>query len=189
MGDWFTFVDQLTSPFPFSLLILPSSSKFEPPLPVLWSTNGFYSPPENGNRRRRIRFTLQAIAQSPNSHTCLSLPLICAYRFDCFCIQSTRVSYSTGPYQCLWRWSCVPHLQSDLRFVQRSNIQVSFAVRKVINCFSYSFRHFLEVLWLILNVSAIDWCRYVSTPWLSSPHLQTILLNLLVKTPSFSYKR
>ncbi|KAJ9552371.1 hypothetical protein OSB04_016416 [Centaurea solstitialis] len=31
--------------------------------------------------------------------------------------------------------------------------------------------------------------RYVSTPWLSSPHLQTILLNVLVKTPSFSYKR
>ncbi|KVH88552.1 putative AB-hydrolase YheT [Cynara cardunculus var. scolymus] len=31
--------------------------------------------------------------------------------------------------------------------------------------------------------------RYVATAWLSSPHLQTILLNVLVKTPSFSYKR
>ncbi|KAK9077067.1 hypothetical protein SSX86_005402 [Deinandra increscens subsp. villosa] len=31
--------------------------------------------------------------------------------------------------------------------------------------------------------------RYLATPWLSSPHLQTILLNVLVKTPSFSYKR
>ncbi|CAI9304380.1 unnamed protein product [Lactuca saligna] len=31
--------------------------------------------------------------------------------------------------------------------------------------------------------------RYFSTPWLSSPHLQTILLNVLIKTPKFSYKR
>ncbi|KAK9069624.1 hypothetical protein SSX86_011528 [Deinandra increscens subsp. villosa] len=31
--------------------------------------------------------------------------------------------------------------------------------------------------------------RYFSTPWLSSPHLQTILLHLLVKTRDFSYKR
>ncbi|XP_071736855.1 embryogenesis-associated protein EMB8-like [Rutidosis leptorrhynchoides] len=31
--------------------------------------------------------------------------------------------------------------------------------------------------------------RYLATPWLSSPHLQTILLNVLVKTPSFTYKR
>ncbi|CAI9304383.1 unnamed protein product [Lactuca saligna] len=31
--------------------------------------------------------------------------------------------------------------------------------------------------------------RYFATPWLSSPHLQTILLNVLVKIPSFSYKR
>ncbi|KAK1440371.1 hypothetical protein QVD17_06196 [Tagetes erecta] len=31
--------------------------------------------------------------------------------------------------------------------------------------------------------------RYFSTPWLSSPHLQTILLHLLVKTQNFNYKR
>ncbi|XP_076947453.1 embryogenesis-associated protein EMB8-like [Bidens hawaiensis] len=31
--------------------------------------------------------------------------------------------------------------------------------------------------------------RYLATPWLSSPHLQTILLNAVVKTPSFTYKR
>ncbi|XP_076886106.1 uncharacterized protein LOC143535851 [Bidens hawaiensis] len=31
--------------------------------------------------------------------------------------------------------------------------------------------------------------RCFSTPWLSSPHLQTILLNLLVKTHNFTYKR
>ncbi|KAI3810387.1 hypothetical protein L1987_19999 [Smallanthus sonchifolius] len=31
--------------------------------------------------------------------------------------------------------------------------------------------------------------RYMSTPWLCSPHLQTILLHLLVKTHNFRYKR
>ncbi|KAF5781760.1 putative alcohol O-acetyltransferase [Helianthus annuus] len=31
--------------------------------------------------------------------------------------------------------------------------------------------------------------RYLSTPWLSSPHLQTMLLHLLVKTHNFTYKR
>ncbi|XP_076909740.1 embryogenesis-associated protein EMB8-like [Bidens hawaiensis] len=31
--------------------------------------------------------------------------------------------------------------------------------------------------------------RYFATPWLSSPHLQTTLLNVVVNTPSFSYKR
>nr|GEX89415.1 embryogenesis-associated protein EMB8-like [Tanacetum cinerariifolium] len=31
--------------------------------------------------------------------------------------------------------------------------------------------------------------RYFCTPWLSSPHLQTILLHLLVETYNFNYKR
>ncbi|KAI3675939.1 hypothetical protein L1987_85535 [Smallanthus sonchifolius] len=31
--------------------------------------------------------------------------------------------------------------------------------------------------------------RYMSTPWLCSPHLQTILLHLLVKTHNFRYER
>ncbi|GJR33307.1 embryogenesis-associated protein EMB8-like protein [Tanacetum coccineum] len=31
--------------------------------------------------------------------------------------------------------------------------------------------------------------RYLATPWLSSPHIQTILLNAVVKTPKFIYKR
>nr|XP_043620904.1 embryogenesis-associated protein EMB8-like [Erigeron canadensis] len=31
--------------------------------------------------------------------------------------------------------------------------------------------------------------RYFSTPWISGPHLQTILLNLLVKTPKLNYER
>ncbi|KAI3702165.1 hypothetical protein L6452_27891 [Arctium lappa] len=31
--------------------------------------------------------------------------------------------------------------------------------------------------------------RYLATPWVSSPHLQTILLNILVNTTSFNYKR
>nr|GEX67149.1 embryogenesis-associated protein EMB8-like [Tanacetum cinerariifolium] len=32
-------------------------------------------------------------------------------------------------------------------------------------------------------------CRYLATPWLSSPHIQTVLLNAVVKTPKFIYKR
>ncbi|KAL1820568.1 hypothetical protein ACET3Z_015437 [Daucus carota] len=35
----------------------------------------------------------------------------------------------------------------------------------------------------------VDVFRYCATPWLSSPHLQTMLLEFVAKPPKFSYKR
>ena len=39
------------------------------------------------------------------------------------------------------------------------------------------------------NGNGIKQCRYCATPWLSSPHVQTVFLNFNGRPPVFSYRR
>lgn len=108
-----------------------------PSILLIQSINDSYRRSENGVHRRRLHFTLQAVVQSPNAHTYLSLPPISVFRFRCFCIQSTRDSYRSGLFRWVWRWFCISYVPFFIWFVQRSRIQVSSASWKV-NSFSSS---------------------------------------------------
>ncbi|KAG5525811.1 hypothetical protein RHGRI_032184 [Rhododendron griersonianum] len=113
---------------------------------------------------RELPIAIPDSAHSSVSHTHFPLLLWVPVHLFGFPLRFPRDSYHSRPFHRVQRSARVFDLQFLLRCLPRSCFQVSNSPWKDI-C-----------------------CRYLTTPWLSSPHIQTAFLSLFDWRPAFHYR-
>ena len=146
------------------------------------------------NRRTRVGCqSVRSIVEGANINTLLALLFGLSHSLPRVSLQFLGIPFPPGFVFRIQRTTRLLYLQPLLRHLRCRRFRVPRSPWPVLTKLTLS--PFLSFYSIRLgfsrefNGSGIKQCRYCATPWLSSPHVQTVFLNFNGRPPVFSYRR